>query len=151
MKTLIIASATTLGLLAALPATAQFSKPDDAVQYRKAGFSIIGTHFRRIGAMVQGRAPYDPAAAVANAEIVNNLAKLPFAGFVENTAGSGKGTASAKIWTEREKFDAGAKKMQDELAKLLVAAKAGNMDALRPAFGSASDSCKACHDVYRNP
>lgn len=151
MKTVFIAAAAAWGLLATAPASAQFSKPDDAVEYRQAAFSLIGTHFRRIGAMVQGRAPYDPAAAAANAEIVNQLAALPFAGFIDNTAGSGKGTASAKIWTERAKFDAGAKKMQEELVKLVAAAKVGNMDALRPAFGAASESCKACHDNYRNP
>ncbi len=151
MKSLILAVATTVGLLAALPATAQFQKPEDAVKYRKAGFTLMAAHFSRLGAMAQGRVPYDAAAAAANAEIVNDLAKLPFAGFVEGTAGTEKGTPKANVWTERAKFDAGAKKMQDEVAKLVTAAKAGNLDALKAAFGPAAGTCKACHDDFRNP
>lgn len=150
MKSLIVAAATVTGLLAALPATAQFQKPEDAVKYRKAGFTLMGAHFGRIGAMAQGRVPFDGAAAAANAEIVNDIAKLPFAGFVEGTSGTEKGTPNSKVWSERAKFDAAAKKMQDEVAKLATAAKANNLDTLKTAFGAAAGTCKACHDDYRN-
>lgn len=150
MKSLIIAVATVAGLLAALPATAQFQKPEDAVKYRKAAFTVMGTHFGRIGAMSQGRVPFDGAAAAANAEIVAEMSKLPFAGFVEGTSGTEKGTPNAKVWSDRAKFDAGAKKMQEEVAKLATAAKANNLDTLKTAFGSAAGTCKACHDDFRN-
>ncbi len=150
MKSLVLAVATTAGLLAALPATAQFQKPEDAVKYRKAGFTMIAAHFGRIGAMAQGRVPYDAAAAAANAEIVADLAKLPFAGFVEGTSGTEKGSPKASVWTDRAKFDAGAKKFQEETAKLATAAKAGNLETLKTAFGSAAGTCKACHDDFRN-
>jgi cytochrome c556 len=150
MKSLIVAAATVTGLLAALPATAQFQKPEDAVKYRKAGFTLMGAHFGRIGAMAQGRVPFDGAAAAANAEIVNSIAKLPFAGFVDGTSGTEKGTPNAKVWSERAKFDAAAKKMQDEVAKLATAAKANNLDTLKTAFGAAAGTCKACHDDFRN-
>ena len=151
MKSLILAAAVTLGLLAALPATAQFQKPEDAVKYRKAAFTVMGTHFGRLGAMANGRIPFDGAAAAANAEVVNDVAKLPYAGFVEGTAGTEKGTPKANVWTERAKFDAAAKKMQDEVAKLNVAAKANNLDTLKTAFTSAAGTCKSCHDEFRNP
>ncbi len=151
MKSLILAAAATLGLLAALPATAQFQKPEDAVKYRKAAFTVMGTHFGRIGAMANGRIPFDGAAAAANAEVVNVVAKLPYAGFVEGTSGTEKGTPKANVWTERAKFDAAAKKMQDEVAKLNVAAKANNLDTLKTAFTSAAGTCKSCHDDFRNP
>ncbi|MFN5047782.1 c-type cytochrome [Roseateles sp.] len=151
MKQALLTLTATAGLLAALPAAAQFQKPEDAVKYRKAAFTVMATHFSRIGAMAQGRAPFDGAAAAANAEIVADLAKLPFAGFVEGTSGTEKGTPKANVWSERAKFDAGAKKMQDEVAKLAVAAKANNLDQLKAAFGSAAQTCKACHDDFRNP
>ena len=47
------------------PAAAQFQKPEDAVKYRKAAFTVMATHFGRLGAMVQGRIPFDAAVAVA--------------------------------------------------------------------------------------
>ena len=139
------------GLLTALPAAAQFQKPEDAVKYRKAAFTVMATHFGRIGAMASGRAPFDGAAAAANAEVVADLSKLPFAGFVDGTSGSEKGQPKATVWSERAKFDAGAKKMQDEVAKLAAAAKTNNLDQLKTAFGAAAGTCKDCHDNYRNP
>ena len=150
MTRLFLAAATVAGLLTALPAAAQFQKPEDAVKYRKAGMTMIAAHFGRIGAMASGRAPFDGAAAAANAEIITHLSSLPFAGFVDGTSGTEKGTPNAKVWSERAKFDEGAKKMQDELAKLAVAAKANNLDTLKAAFGSAAGTCKSCHDSYRN-
>ncbi len=82
-----VAAATVLGLGAALPAAAQFQKPEDAVKYRKAAFTVMAAHFGRIGAMANGRAPFDGAAAAANADIVVTMSKLPYAGFVEGTSG----------------------------------------------------------------
>ena len=137
------------GLALALPATAQFQKPEDAVKYRKAGFTVMATHFGRLGAMAQGRVPFDAAAATMNAEIVADMSKLPFAGFVEGTSGSEKGAPKANVWSDRAKFDAGAKKLQEETAKL--AANAKTLDGLKPAFTATAGTCKACHDDFRNP
>jgi len=148
MKQILIALA--CAAAACGPAQAQFQKPEDAVKYRKAAFTVMATHFGRIGAMAQGRVPFDGAAAAANADIVATMSHLPYAGFVEGTGGTEKGSPKANVWAERPKFDAAAKKMQDEVAKLAVAAKANNLDALKAAFGSAAGSCKACHDDFRN-
>ena len=150
MTRLFLAAATVAGLLTALPAAAQFAKPEDAVKYRKAGMTMMGAHFGRIGAMAQGKVPFDGAVAASNAAAVAYFANFPFAGFVEGTAGTEKGTPKANVWTDRAKFDAGAKKMQEETAKLAVAAKANNLDTLKAAFGEAAKTCKACHDDYRN-
>ena len=148
MKTLLVALVATLGALASLPASAQFQKPEDAIKYRKAAFTVMGAHFGRIGAMASGKAPFDAAAAAANADIVATLSRLPYAGFIEGTA-SGETRAKPEIWTERVKFDAAAAKMQEEVGKLNVAAKSGNLDQIKVAFGAAGQSCKACHDNYR--
>lgn len=139
------------GLGASLPAAAQFAKPEDAVKYRKAAYQVMAAHFGRLGAMANGRAPYDAAAAASNADLVVTMSKLPFAGFVEGTSSTEKGGPKTNIWSERAKFDAAAKKMQDQVVKLQTAAKSGNADQLKAAFGPAADACKACHDDFRNP
>lgn len=148
MKRLLVALVATLGALASLPAAAQFQKPEDAIKYRKAAFTVMAAHFGRIGAMASGRAPFDAAAAAANADIVASISKLPYAGFGEGT-GIGETRAKPEIWTDRAKFDAAANKMQEEVAKLNVAAKSGNLDQIKVAFGAAGQTCKACHDNYR--
>ncbi len=147
MKPLLLAAATLVCLATALPAAAQFQKPEDAIKYRQSAFTVMATHFGRIGAMVQGRIPYDAAAVAANADIVATMSRLPYQGFVEGTAANTK--ARPEIWTERAKFDAAATKMQDEVTKLNVAAKAGNADQVKAAFGAAGGACKACHDDFR--
>ena len=150
MTRLMLVAATAASLLSALPAAAQFQKPEDAVKYRKAGMTMMGAHFGRIGAMAQGRVPFDANVAAANAELVVTMSKLPFAGFVEGTSGTEKGQPNAKVWSDRAGFDAGAKKMQDEVVKLAAAARTNTLEALKTAFGAAGGTCKACHDDYRN-
>ncbi len=149
MQRLTLTLAAVAALATALPAAAQFQKPEDAVKYRKAAFTVMGTHFGRLGAMVQERVPFDAAAATANAIIVAEMSKLPYAGFVEGTAGTEKGSPKPNVWTERAKFDEAAKKMQTEVAKLAAASK--SLDSLKVAFAAAAGACKACHDDFRNP
>ena len=142
----------TLGLLAsialALPAQAQFAKPEDAIKYRKASYTLMAAHFGRLGAMAQGKATFDAKLAAENADVLAVVSKLPYAAFVE---GSDKGETRAKpeIWKESAKFKEAADKNQAEVAKLVAAAKTGNLDNLKAAFGSAAPPCKACHDSFR--
>ena len=142
------AAALSLSLAAILPAQAQFAKPEDAVKYRKASFTVMAAHFGRLGAMANGKALYDAKAAADNAELVATLAKLPWAAFGEGTD-KGETRAKPEIWKDAAKFKEAADKMQTEMGKLNVAAKAGNVDALKAAFGPAAASCKACHDNFR--
>jgi cytochrome c556 len=136
-------------LTLAAPASAQFAKPEDAVKYRQSALFVMAQHFSRIGAMVNGRIPYDAKAAADNADIVADMAKLPWAGF---GAGTDKISQKAKpeIWTEQAKFKEHSDKLVAETAKLAAAAKTNNLDNLKAAFGPTANTCKGCHDAYRN-
>ena len=148
MKLTTILTLACAGATLSSPALAQFQKPEDAVKYRKAAFTVMGAHFGRIGAMANGRAPFDAAVAADNAAVVEAMSKLPWAAFGE---GTDKGDTRAKpaIWSEQAKFREGAEKMQVEVSKLTAATKTGNLDAVKTAFGAAGQTCKACHDAYR--
>lgn len=148
MKRLVMVTLAAAGLATALPAAAQFQKPEDAIKYRKAAMTVMANHFGRIAAMANGKAPFDAAAAQGNADIVAMMARLPFAGFVEGTA-SGETKAKPEIWSEPEKFKAATTRMQDEVVKLNAAAKTGSLDQIKIAVGDVGKSCKACHDNYR--
>jgi cytochrome c556 len=130
-----------------LPAAAQFAKPDDAIKYRQSALFVMGQHFSRVGAMANGRVPYDAAVAAANADIVAEMAKLPWAAFGAGTEG---GKSKPEVWKEAAKFKEHQDKMIAETGKLAVAAKAGNIDTLKAQFGATAGSCKACHDSFRN-
>lgn len=132
-----------------IPASAQFAKPEDAVKYRQSALFVMSQHFGRIGAMVNGRAPYDAAAAVQNAEIVAEMSKLPWAGFGPGTDKVTPTRAKPEVWTEQAKFREHNEKLVGETAKLLAAAKTNSLDNLKVAFGSTANTCKGCHDNYR--
>ncbi|MEY4662602.1 MAG: hypothetical protein RLZZ239_1075 [Pseudomonadota bacterium] len=148
MKAILSIMSAALAFTLAVPAQAQFAKPEDAIKYRKASFTVMSAHFGRLGAMANGRVPYDAKAAAENAEVVSALAKLPWTAFGDGTD-KGETRAKPEIWKESAKFKEASDKMVAEMGKLNTAAKAGNLDALKAAFGPAAASCKACHDNFR--
>jgi len=137
------------GAMLATPAMAQFQKPEDAVKYRQSALFVMGQHFSRIGAMANGRVPFDAKAAQDNAAVVLTLSSLPWAGFGADTEKLSS-KAKPEIWRESDKFKVASERMMGEVVKLDAAAKTGNLDAVKKAFGETAATCKACHDAYRN-
>jgi len=134
---------------AALPAAAQnFQKPEDAIKYRRSALTVLGAHFGALGAMANGRAPYNAQEAARHADAISLVATLPWAGFVPGTD-KGETRARPEIWTEQDKFRQAAEKMQGDVQRIAAAAKTGNLDQLKAAWGPNSGSCKACHDNFR--
>ena len=131
----------------ALPASAQFAKAEDAIKYRQSALSVLGTHFSRLGAMANGKMPFDAKSAQESAEVVAFMAKLPWAGFEAAHEG---GKAKPEVWKEQAKFKELATKLEAETGKLAAAAKTGDLDKVKAAFGPAAATCKACHDDFRN-
>ncbi len=130
-------------------AFAQFAKTEDAVKYRQSVMFLIGQHFSRMGAVVKGEAPYNKEAFEKNAVLVESLYRLPLEAFL--APGSDKGSGmKAEALSQKDKFAQMHKATETELAKLVAAAKAGDMNAIKPQFGAAGGSCKACHDAYRS-
>lgn len=130
-------------------ASAQFAKPEDAVKYRKAAFSVTASHFGRMGAMASGKAPFDAKLAAENAEIVANMAKLPWHAFGEGTD-TADSKAKPEVWRQSAKFKEAADKLQAESVKLVAATKTGKEDAFKTAFATTAGACKSCHDDFKN-
>ncbi len=136
--------------LAALPlaAQAQFAKPEDAVKYRQSAFSLMAAHMGRVGAVVKGQVPYDKAAVEQDVAVIEMMSKLPWTAF---PAGSEQNSKSRpEIWSEPAKFKAASDKLEAEVQKLSAAARSGDQAQIRTAFGAVGQSCKACHDNFRN-
>ena len=148
MKFAALAMLTTAGLLAAVPAAAQFQKPEDAIRYRQSAMFLQAQTFSRVAAMANGRVPFDAKVAADNIELVAALNRMQFSAFVE---GSDKGNTRAKpeIWSQKDKWAAAVAKSQEDVAKLVAAGKTGNIDQIKTAVGAVGGSCKACHDDFR--
>lgn len=147
MKRVILTALAAACAALAAPAGAQFAKAEDAIKYRQSAMFIQGQHAGRLGAMAAGRVPYDTTSAVANAEVVAQISRLPWAGFGPGTEG---GKAKPDIWKEQAKFKELSERLMADTDKLLVAAKAGNLDALKTAMGAVGETCKTCHDTFRS-
>jgi cytochrome c556 len=138
-----------LAALLAGAALANFAKPEDAVEYRQSVMTVIGTHFTRMGAVVKGEQPYDNQAFARDAALVATLIRLPWDAFM--TPDSLKGSRmKPEALVQKDKFMALAKANESEVVKLAAAAEGGDLSAVKPQFGAAGASCKACHDAYRN-
>lgn len=143
-------AAAAAALAFSVPASAQFQKPEDAIKYRQSALFIMGTHFGRIGAMVQGKVPYDPKAALENAEIVEAMVHLPWLGFVPGSDKGAPTRAKPEVWSQQVKFKEHQEKLFPAVQQLTAAAKTENLDNLKTAFGNAAQACKSCHDEFRN-
>ena len=130
------------------PASAQFQKPEDAIKYRQSVMTVMGTHFGRIGAMVNGRAPFDAKVAQDSAHVVATMSTLPWPAFTPDTEAL-KTRAKPEIWKEGAKFKESYEKLMAETVKLEAAAKTSNLDTIKTAFGAVGGSCKSCHDAFQ--
>src|SRR3954470_21541552 len=84
-KVLLAGLAIATGAVWSFQASAQV-KPETLVKQRQAAMSLQGKYFGPIGAMVQGKAPYDAAVVTRNAGYLEVLAHMPWDGFQASTA-----------------------------------------------------------------
>lgn len=127
------------------------SKVDGQIKYRQAVWTMARTYYGPMGAMAQGKMPFDKAAISQYADVLATLSKLPIDMF---PAGSGKGDkvkteAKAAIWTDSAKFKEKMTSFQQETGKLAQVAKSGDEKAIKAQIGAVGKSCKACHESFK--
>lgn len=149
MKTVALYALATVAAGLAGTAFAQFRTPEAAIKYRQSVMTVQGrAMFGTIGAMASGRIPYDAKVAAESADLIVMLSKLPWVAFGPGTDKGAPTDAKPSIWTEQVKFKELGDKMQAEVVNLAAAAKTGNLDNLKAAYGPTRDTCKACHDAF---
>lgn len=139
-----------VGLVAALPAAAQFKKPEDAIKYRQSAMFLQGETFGRVAAMATGKLPFDAKLIDENIALVATLNHLQFSAFIDGTAKGNDTRAKPQIWSNKDQWNAAVTRSQDDVAKLVAAGKSGNQDQIKAAVGAVGKSCKSCHDDFRN-
>jgi len=147
MKKLSLAVAALLALgTAGFAAADQF---EDAVHARKSAFTLIKANFGPMGAMAEGKIPFNKEAFAARAANLEALSKMPWEFHIE---GSDMGDTKAKpeVWSKAADYKAAADKFQTEAAKLAVVAKSGDEKGMKAQFGATAKTCKACHDNFKN-
>ena len=149
MGKILTVAALAFGLVAASQAHSQ-GKPEDLVRQRQAGMTMIAKYFAPIGAMVQGKVPYNADVVARNGDYLEVLAKLPWDGFQASTADVLDTKTKPETYKNMAKFNQAADAMQDAMAKLVAAAKSRDEAAVKAAFGGVGKACKGCHDDFRS-
>lgn len=129
---------------------AHFKDADEAIEYRQAVFTLVKAHVGVMGAMVKGKMDYDAAEFAYRAESLKALSNMPLEGFTYPGSDKGDTKAKAAVWKDMDGFKAKMEKFQSDSDALAEAAKAGSLDAAKPAFITTVKNCKACHKDYKN-
>ena len=129
---------------------AQFSRPEDAIKYRKAVMFLIAQHFGRIAAVIKGQIPLDSDAVAQNAGLVETLAKLPWEAFAVPGTDEGQTELKSDAFAEPDRFNRAAGMLEAASSKLAGAAKQGKLDDIKAPFGDVAKSCQNCHQQFRS-
>ena len=139
-------------VLAAASATLAMAqqKPEDEIRYRQSVMNVIGRAMGPMGAMAQGKAPFNAAVAQKNSALVESLMGLPWNSFGPGTDKGAPTKASPKIWQETARFKEAAENTQKAVANLAAAARTGDEGKFKAAFAEVPKSCNGgCHDDFR--
>jgi cytochrome c556 len=147
MRKTFIAAGAALALATPLTALAQ-AKPETLVKQRQAAMTLQGKYIGPIGAMVNGKIPYNADVVARNATYLENLSQMPWDGFHESTKDV-KSAALPAIWDEPKKFQEAADRLQAETVKLAAAARAKDEAGVKAQFGAVGKACGACHESFR--
>ena len=145
-KGLFFVVATLLAVSCAGLANAQ--EDEGVVGYRQKLMVSLKTSMGSIGDLLKFKLPYDSKHVAAHASNISNMGKLIGDAFEKEITGD---TGSmAKIWQEWDKFIAAADALTKAGAELAKAAEGGSGGAaLMKPVRAVGDTCKGCHDPYR--
>lgn len=148
MKNTVVAAAVAIALGAAAGAALAQAKPDVLVKQRQAAMTLISKYFGPLGAMAQGKAPFNAETVQRNAEYLGVLSQMPWDGFHPSTEGQ-KSRAKPELFKESDKVKELVERFQGEVKKLQTAAKSGDESSIKAQIGAVGKACGACHDRYR--
>ena len=120
-----------------------------AIENRQGLLKVTGHYMGPIVGMARGQIPFDADVIAHHATQIGHLTGMLPDLFRMDTRGSSAPTeAKGIIWDNLEDFAAKAKTSQDRAQALVAATSEGKGPTLK-AFGALGNSCKGCHDKYR--
>jgi cytochrome c556 len=139
------AAATPVGALLADAST------QDLMKARHDHYHKLGDAFKKVRDEVRGSEP-DMAGIKRAAQFINDASQNQAKWFPAGSGPeAGKTRALTEIWSKPQEFDAAQKAFSDAAPKLLAAANADDVSAVKARFGEVGKACKNCHDSFRSP
>jgi cytochrome c556 len=149
MKTLFCRAALAAALLLGLAVATEAQIAPPQVAQRQDLMKSNGAAVRTLVRMLRGTEPWNPATARQAAVTINGNSKQIIGLFPPGSgpASGAKTGASDAIWENLGDFEAKAKTLEEESAKLVAASDDAALKAQIPVVGKA---CSGCHEAYRN-
>jgi cytochrome c556 len=138
------AAAMVLGSGMALAQTAE-----QAINYRKGAYQVIGWHFTPLVQMIKGSRPFDAALYVRNAEMIQRMGQVVGEGFIAGSETGAATRALPAIWSNAAGFKSALERFQGEASKLVAVGKSGDEKAMRAQVAEVARACSNCHDNFR--
>ncbi len=123
--------------------------PKLVAKYRRMVMQSQAAHMKVMGVVVKGVVDFTdhlPSHALALDAAGKNLVDLfpPGSG-----ADKLENQAKPEIWRDWEKFEAGARRLGQETAKLVEISKSGDFEAFKAQFKAVGKACGGCHKPFR--
>lgn len=134
-----------------MPAVVVLAEPSakELQHARHEHYEELGDAFKVVRDQTRASNP-DLAAIKTAAKKVNDASMNQEKWFPAGTGPeAGKTQALADIWARPEEFKAAMKMFSEAAPKLNAAAAAGDVAAIKTAFGDVGKSCKNCHQQFR--
>ena len=125
-------------------------EPENVIKYRQAVMKAIGGHTGAIVGVVKGEVSYVGHVA-AHARGIHAMSKLLVGLFPEGTSQFEFANTRAlpAIWDDFSKFEAAAKAMEVESAKMVEVAEGGDLAAIGGQLQNLGKACGGCHKPFR--
>ena len=123
-------------------------KPEVLVKQRQAVMTLQGKYFGPMGAMAQGKAPYNADVVKRNSAFLDNLTRMAWDGFDPSTKDVKSATLPA-AFEQQAKFREAAARLENEANRLYQVAQSGSEDAVKAQIGAVGKTCGGCHNDFR--
>lgn len=130
----------------------QALKPEEMIKTRKAGYGFMAWNMGKIKANLEGTYNKEQVIAAANvvAATANSGMGALFGPGTDKDVGGQKTRVKPEFFKEQDKVKELAMAYIKEANELQKVAAGGDAAAVKVQFGKTGESCKACHDKYRN-
>jgi cytochrome c556 len=148
-RRVISAAAALFVFLSFLATAGAETKPENAIKYRHAIMEAMGGHMEALALIAFNQVQTTNDEILENhAEALTDLSDELLMIFPEGS-GVGETEALPKIWDEPEKFAESVEAAVQAIAVLEDAVENGDRKAIAGAFRKAGESCKGCHENFR--
>jgi cytochrome c556 len=150
-RKLTVALSIALGVAAPAGVLIAAQSAQDLQKARHHHYHELGDAFKTVRDLTRADTP-DMTKIKAAAQVINEASIDQSRWFPAGTGPeAGKTRALAEIWMRPDDFKAAQKVFSDAAPKLLAAANASDLNAVKSTYGELGKACKNCHDTFRAP